>query len=231
MNLVGEIQSLRSGFYSNKFSDRIVKKVKALSREKDAVWYLGQYYPMYQPGEQIHLQDWFYKIYHLGTNALNFLSARKIQAFPEHTPYGYSKYFENGDTLIYYPGPDVSSKFLPAPESLPSIFAGRVESSIFVFKNQSEKVKSFMTRDGLFQIQLTSIDNSHMVIEVNMKDNQDSARVLWFKLDHRIIKSDVMERNFFYFKNNEEMVLPAGRHYFERIQEITLLRHEAEEFR
>jgi hypothetical protein len=85
MNLVGEIQSLRSGFYSNKFSDRIVKKVKALSREKDAVWYLGQYYPMHQPGEQIHPQDWFYKIYHLGNNALSFLSALKIRGFPDYT--------------------------------------------------------------------------------------------------------------------------------------------------
>ena len=92
MNLVGEIQSLRSGFYSNKFSDRIVKKVKALSREKDAVWYLGQYYPMYQPGEQIHPQDWFYKIYHLGNNALGFLSALKIRGFPDYTLYKYSNF-------------------------------------------------------------------------------------------------------------------------------------------
>ena len=57
MNLVGDIQSLRSDFYNNKFSDQIVTKVKALSREKDAVSNLGQYYPMYQPGEQIHPQD------------------------------------------------------------------------------------------------------------------------------------------------------------------------------
>jgi hypothetical protein len=231
MNLVGEIQSLRNGIYSNKVSDRIVAKVKELSSKNGAVWYIGQYYPIYQSGQQIHPQDWFYKIYHLGNNALSFLSAQKIRGFPDYTRYEYFNFLKDEDTLIYYPGPGVTSKFLPAPESIPSILVGKIETLAFIFKNQSEKVKSFMTRDGLSQIQLTSIADNHMVIELSVNDNQDSGRIFWFKLDHRIIKPKMVERNFFYFKANEDMVLPASRKYFERIQEITLLSYEAEEFR
>ena len=55
--------------------------------------------------------------------------------------------------------------------------------------------------------------------------------IFWFKLDSRNINSESVERKFFYFKANEEMVLPAGRNYFERIQEVTLLSYDAEKFR
>jgi hypothetical protein len=231
MNLVGEIQSLRSDFYSNRISAQIVTKVKEISHEKNDAWYLGKFYSIYQLEEQIHPKDWFYKIYHLGANALSFLSAQKIQGLSDYTPYEYSNHLGTGDALIYYPGPEVSSKYLPAPDSLPSILVGKIESSVFTFKNQTEKVKSFLTQDGLSQIQLTSIDDSHMVIKLIASDNQDSGRIFWFKVGHRIIKPRMVERNFFYFKANEEMVLSAGRSYFERIQEITLLRYDAEEFR
>lgn len=231
MNLVGEIQSLRSDFYSNKISARIVMKVNELSHEKKTVWFLGEFYSIYQSGEQIHPQDWFYKIYHLGANALSFLSARKILDLPDSTFYRDTNFLKIGDALIYYPGLGVSSKYLPAPDSLPSVLVGNIEPAVFTLKNRTEKVKSFLNQDGLSQIQLTFVDESHMVIELNMNDNQDWGKVFWFKLDHRIVNSESVERNFFYFKANEEMVLPAGRSYFERIQEVTLLRYDAEEFR
>ena len=70
-----------------------------------------------------------------------------------------------------------------------------------------------------------------MVIELSVNNNQDSGMIFWFKLDSRNINLESVERNFFYFKANEEMVLPAGRNYFERIQEVTLLSYDAEEFR
>ena len=231
VNLVSEIQSLRSDFYRNKVTDQIVTKVKELTGEKNKSWYLGEFYPMYQPGEQIHPQDWFYKIYHLGANALSFLSARKIHDIPDHTFYLFSKFIKKGDTLIYYPGINVSSKFIPAPEKLPPIYVGKIEPSVFVLNYQSEKNKSFMTQDGSSEIQLTSIDDSHMVIDLKESENKDSSRIFWFKLDHRIINSEVMGRIFIKFKAKEKMVLPADIDYFERIREITLLSYDAEEFR
>jgi hypothetical protein len=70
-----------------------------------------------------------------------------------------------------------------------------------------------------------------ILIKLIVNDNQDSGRFFWFQVDHRIIKPRMVGRNFFYFKVNEEMFLTDDRKYFERIQEITLLRYEAEEFR
>jgi hypothetical protein len=125
----------------------------------------------------------------------------------------------------------VSSKYLPVPDTLPSILAGKIEPSVFTFKKQTEKGKSFLTQDGLSQIQFTSVNDSHMVIELSVNNNQDSGMIFWFILDSRNINSESVERKFFYFKANEEMVLPAGRNYFERIQEVTLLSYDAEEFR
>ena len=78
---------------------------------------------------------------------------------------------------------------------------------------------------------MTSVDDCHMVIELSVNNNQDSGMIFWFKLDSRNINSESVERKFFYFKANEEMVLPAGRNYFERIQKVTLLSYDAEEFR
>ena len=125
----------------------------------------------------------------------------------------------------------MSSNYLPAPDTLLSILVGKIEPSVFILKKQTEKGKSFLTQDGLSQIQLTSVDDGHMVIELSVNNNQDSGMIFWFKLDSRNINLESVERNFFYFKANEEMVLPAGRNYFERIQEVTLLSYDAEKFR
>ena len=231
VNLVGEIKSLSGSIYRNKIAAEIVNKVKEISNEKDTVWYLGEYYPIYKFGEQIHPQDWFYKIYHLGANALSFLSARKVRDLPDSTPYIFSNLFNKGSVLIYYPGPGVLSKYIPAPDSLPSILVGNVELSVFTFKSQTETDKSFLNQDGSSEIKLTSIDDNYMAINLIMKENQNIDKFFWFKIDGRIINSEIMERNFFHFQANEEMILHAGRDYFARIREITLLSYKAEEFR
>ena len=231
MNLISEIQSLRSDLYSNKIPTQIATKVKELAHEKNDVWYLGGFYPLYQLGQQIHPQDWFYKIYHLGHNALSFLSARKISAFPGHTPYDYSDKVKDGDILIYYPGPSVWVNYLPELDSRPPVFVGKVKPSTYVLKNKFEKVKIFLTQDGLSRIQLTSVGDSQIVIEMDMNENKAPLHILWFKLDRRIINVRVVEKNFFYFKTGDYLTLPADRNYFERIQGITLLHYQAEEFR
>ncbi len=83
MSLAGEIKSLRGDLYQKETSSKIVRRVKELFTEKDRVWWLGNYYALYRLGEQIHPQDWYYKIDYLGNNALSFLSAKKIWTLPE----------------------------------------------------------------------------------------------------------------------------------------------------
>ncbi len=232
MNFADEIQSLRSNFYSKDTASRIVSKLKRLAPEKDQhVWFLGAYYPLYQPGQQIHPQDKFYKIYHLGNNALSFLSAKRIRSIPISTPYKFSTHINSGNVLIYYPGPFVTSKSLPKPERLPPVYVGKIEPTVLVYKNQEGNVKNFETKDGLSNIQLTFKKNRQIVIEVNMIEKEAPLSIVWFKLDNRIINDKGMEKDFFYFESNKIAVLPAGRDYFERIQEITFLHYQAEGFR
>jgi hypothetical protein len=229
MNLIGEIQSLTGDLYRNKTSARIAAKVKELTQgEKDA-WYIGDIYAIYKLGEQIHPQDKFYKIYHMGPNALSFLSSQRIMSLPGSYPYEYSTLFKNESTLIYYPGPRVWSKFLPKPDSLPSIFVGKIEPLVFVLKKQSGLVNIFSTSDGLSEIRLTSVDNTQIVIELSVDSKRVPVNILWFKVGHRLLTPTAMERNLFYFTNISSVSLSADRNYFERIQEITLLRYQAEE--
>jgi hypothetical protein len=78
---------------------------------------------------------------------------------------------------------------------------------------------------------LTSVEGCHIVIEMSRNGNRVSGKILWFKLDSRIIEPRRVQKIFFYFRAKEDMVLPLGRNYFEQIQEITLLRYQAKEFR
>ena len=231
MSLAGEIKSLRGDLYQKETSSKIVRRVKELFTEKDRVWWLGNYYALYRLGEQIHPQDWYYKIYHLGNNALSFLSAKKIWTLPEHTSYEISPNITNGNILIYYPSPLVSSKFLPPPEILPPILVGRVYPLVYMFEKKSGNVKKFLTQDGTSSIHLTSVEGCNIVIEMSRNGNRVSGKILWFKLDSRIIEPRRVQKKFFYFRAKEDMVLPLGRNYFEQIQEITLLRYQAKEFR
>lgn len=231
MCLAGEVQSLSADLYRNNISTRVAMKVNEISSEEDRVWWLGHFYPLYQPGEPIHPQDWFYKIYHLGNNALSFLIAKKIWHIPEYAPYKYSQYLKNGDLLIYNPGPIVYSQYLPEPDSLPPLLAGKVNPSVHILKKSIGKFKNFQTQDSVSQVSLTSVNDDHIVVEMNENSNPDLVNILWFKLDNRIVESRRAQKNFFYFWAKQEMVLPLGRNYFKQIQEITLLRYQAEEFR
>jgi hypothetical protein len=231
MNLMNELQSLSNDFYSNKIPVRIAEKVKELSNEKDVVFYAGHFYPLYQYGDQVNTKDDFYKIYHLASNGLSFLSARKIVSLPRNTPYEYAPNFKNGTTLIYYPGPPVYSKFFPAPESLPPILVGNVKPFDYALEKNIGDVKKFLIEDGSSQMKLTSLGDNQVLIEISEDSKLNKTNILWFNMDRRNIESREVRKNFFLIKANHEIVLKADREYFDRIQGITLLNYEAEEFR
>jgi hypothetical protein len=239
-NLAREIQSLSGKPFHENFERRFAARVAELTTSPGVkLFWLGQFYPIYQDGDDLHPKDEYYKIYHYGLNGLSFFSDRYFNGIPSISfngitiisDYENSRAMRDGDVMVYSAVPMISRQwYSPLPLDLQPLRVGKVGRKVLPLVDQSQNVKTFADKDGRSRMVLTFHDPD--TLEVDREDVGSSApsSFLWFKRrgDERGLGEEVL---FFFNDNRPKRELHSlTKDYFDQIEEVTELSYDAEEF-